>query len=42
MPTAKEAVREIAKYIRKNFGAIARDGFIQEVRQASTLLTNKP
>ena len=35
---AKQQIRQIAKYIRKEFGKKRRDEFIQEVRQARRLI----
>lgn len=42
MPSAKAAVRETAKYIRKEFGKRDRDRFMQDVREASRLIGRSP
>ena len=39
---AKQQIRQIAKYIRKEFGKKRRDEFIQEVRQARRLIESTP
>ena len=42
MPLAKEAVRDTAKYIRKEFGKQYRDNFMREVREANFLISDNP
>ena len=42
MPNAKTAVRETAKYIRKEFGKRDRDKFMRDVREASRLIGKSP
>ena len=39
---AKQQIRLIAKYIRKEFGKKRRDEFIQEVRQTRRLIEQSP
>ena len=39
---AKEQIRQIAKYIRKEFGKDRRDEFIKEVRQTRRLIERSP
>ena len=39
---AKEQIRQIAKYIRKEFGKNRRDQFMQEVRQTRRLIEGRP
>ena len=39
---AKEALRETAAYIRKNFGLIVREDFRNEVNHVQTLLQSNP
>ena len=38
---AKEQIRQIAKYIRKEFGKNRRDQFMQEVRQTRRLIEGR-
>ncbi|MBQ9654878.1 MAG: type II toxin-antitoxin system RelE/ParE family toxin [Prevotella sp.] len=42
MPQAKCQVRDIAKYIRKEFGKNARDSFIRGVRESSRQIGQSP
>ena len=39
---AKEQIRQIAKYIRKEFGKDRRDKFMKEVRQTRRLIESSP
>ena len=39
---AKEQIRQIAKYIRKEFGKDWRDEFMKEVRQTRRLIEGSP
>ena len=39
---AKEQIRQIAKYIRKEFGKNRRDEFMKEVRQTRRLIEGSP
>ena len=39
---AKEQIRQIAKYIRKEFGKDRRDEFMKEVRQTRRLIEGSP
>ena len=39
---AKEQIRQIAKYIRKEFGKDRRDEFMKEVRQTRRLIESSP
>ena len=39
---AKEQIRQIAKYIRKEFGKDRRDEFMKEVRQTRRLIKGSP
>ena len=39
---AKQQIRQIAKYIRKEFGKGRRDEFMQEVRQTRRLIEGSP
>jgi plasmid stabilization system protein ParE len=39
---AKQQIREIAKYIRKEFGKKRRDEFMLEVRKTRHLIENNP
>lgn len=39
---AKEQIRQIAKYIRKEFGKDRRDEFMKEVRQTRRLIERSP
>ena len=39
---AKQQIRQIAKYIRKEFGKTRRDEFMQELRQTRRLIESNP
>ena len=39
---AKQQIRQIAKYIRKEFGKNRRDEFMQELRQTRRLIESNP
>jgi plasmid stabilization system protein ParE len=39
---AKRQIRQVAKYIRKEFGKSRRDEFMQEVRQTQRLIESSP
>ena len=39
---AKEQIRQIAKYIRKEFGKDRRDEFMKDVRQMRRLIESSP
>ena len=39
---AKQQIRQIAKYIRKEFGKDRRDDFMQEVRRTRRLIEGSP
>ena len=39
---AKQQIRQIAKYIRKEFGKNRRDEFMQEMRQTRRLIESNP
>lgn len=42
MSLPKRQVREVAKYIRKEFGNKVKDDFMHEVREASRLIARSP
>ena len=42
MPLAKEAVRDTAKYIHREFGKQYRNNFMQAVREANLLISDNP
>lgn len=39
---AKQQIRQIANYIRKEFGKSKRDEFMQEIRQTRSLIEGSP
>ena len=42
MPLPKTQLRQVAKYIRNEFGKKAKDDFLQEVREKSRLIGRSP
>lgn len=42
MPQAKWQVRDVARYIRKEFGKKVRDDFMKDIRESSRLIGHTP